>query len=272
MRFWTLCVLAVVASTPVRADQVYLVGGTQLEGKATRRGDRVVIEMGAGQITLSADSVQRIERGQSSVQRYEQLESKLQPGDVQGLLSLADYCRDHDMQAHEKELLRRVLEIDPNHAQARDRLGYVRAGSRWITRDEQLRAQGMVRVDGQWMTAERALEIERLRAATAAAAEQRDRAQAELETKKVELEKSKLELQAEQVKAEHAATAPSSYGMAGYLLPYSYGSAQRCGGRFPCSRPGLAPAPSARPFPIPGVRDPRDPSFPLNGVRNPRSY
>jgi Cu/Ag efflux protein CusF len=273
MRVWTLCPLTLVVvvatcASNVRADQIHLVGGAQLEGKATRHGQQVVIDMGSGQITLSADSVERIERGQSAVQRYEQLESKLKPGDVQGLLSLADFCRDHDMQAREKELLRRVLEVDPDHAQARDRLGYVRAGARWITREEQLRAQGMVRVDGQWMTAERALDIERLRAE---AAQQRDRAQAELETKKVELEKRKIELQTEQVKAEHALLPSNSYGVTGYGLSYGYAPFQTCAhGR--CGGARVAPAPSARPFPIPGVRDPRDTSFPINGVRDPRSY
>jgi hypothetical protein len=265
-----VCVYVLAATA--RADQVHLVGGAQLEGKVTRHGDKIVVEMESGQITLSADGVERIDRGQSSVQHVEELISKLKPGDIQARLSLADYCRDHDMQAREKALLREVLELDTNQAQARARLGYVKAASGWITRDEQLRAQGFVRHDGQWVTQERALELERLRAQSDVAAKERDRAQAELEVKKLELQQRRLELDAQAATAaQNVATPPPqpygyAYGSAGYVSPYGYGSAR---GTFSAPRTS---APATRPFPIPGVRDPRDATWSLPGVRDPRSY
>jgi hypothetical protein len=94
------------AGQRAHADEVHLVGGTQLEGKATRHGDKVVVEMAEGQITLNADGVERIERGRSNVDRYRELADKLKPNDVPARLALADFCRDHDMQAREKEWLR----------------------------------------------------------------------------------------------------------------------------------------------------------------------
>jgi hypothetical protein len=256
-------VLAPVA----RADQVHLVGGAQLDGKATRHGDKVVVEMESGQITLSAEGVERIERGQSSVQRYEELAAKLKPGDVASRLSLADFCRDHDMHAREKELLRQVIELEPDQSQARARLGYVKTAAGWITRDEQLRAQGFVRQAGQWLTPERALELERLRAQSDAAAKERDKAQAELELKKLELQQRKLELEAQTAKAAEPVTAPPIYSYGASWL-YGYGPGYRhAPGGFGAEHVGVT---GARSFPINGVRDPRDNSWPINGVRDPR--
>jgi hypothetical protein len=55
--------------------------------------------------------------------------AQLKPGDVRGLLELADFCRDHGMPARERELLERVIEHAPDHAQGRARLGYVRTSA-----------------------------------------------------------------------------------------------------------------------------------------------
>jgi hypothetical protein len=261
------------AANGVRADQVHLVGGAQLDGKATRHGDKIVVELESGQITLSADSVERIDRGQSTVQRFQELESKLKPGDVQARLALADFCRDHDMRSREQDLLQQVIDLDKDQPQARARLGFVRAGSGWITRDEQQRASGMVRRDGQWVTPERAMELDRLNAQSEQAARDRERAQAELETRKLELQTKKLELENERARAAQAATTPANN--------YGYGYGYGYGGYAPSyrrDRNGVAPTSpnngfSRGPtFPINGVRDPRDNTWSLPGVRNPRSY
>jgi hypothetical protein len=167
-------------ATVARADQVHLVGGSQLEGKATRRGDKVEVETESGLITLSAGDVDRIDRGGSTVQRYEALERQIRSGDVHGLLHLADFCRDHEMKAREREVLARVLEVDGDQAEARARLGYVRTEQGWVTQDEHMRAQGYVHVDGQWVTKERALELARLQSEANAAARQQEQAEAAL--------------------------------------------------------------------------------------------
>jgi len=251
-----------VSAGAASADQVHLVGGAQLDGKATRHGDKVVVEMESGQITLTADGVERIEHTQSSVQRYEELLGKLKPGDVAARLGLADYCRDHDMHAREQELLRQVLELEPNQAQARARLGYVKTDAGWITRAEQLRAQGFVLQDGHWVAPERALELQRLRAESEAASKDRERAQAELDLKKLELQQRKLELDAQAAKP---APPVQAYGY-GAAWGYGYGYAPASAGfGTPHGRGSNGPS-----FPIAGVRDPRDTSWPLNGVRDPR--
>jgi hypothetical protein len=257
---------ALLWAANVHADEVHLVGGTTLDGKATRHGDKVVVEMESGEITLSADSVERIDRKQSAVQRYDTLASKLEPGDIKGRLSLAEFCREHAMTSREKELLQQVLEIDSNQAEARARLGYVKTPSGWISHDENMRSQGFVQRDGQWVTRERALELDRLQAEADAAARDRDAAQAALDNQRAESAARKLEMEMEDERALQPTAAPYGYGYGGYGYGYGYGVIA------PTTRHIGGGSNVGHPFPINGVRDPRSTGWKLNGVRNPRSF
>ena len=50
-------------------------------------------------------------------------------------------------QAYEK-----VLSTAPDDAEAREALGFVQLGGRWLTEEESYRARGFVKVDGEWLT------------------------------------------------------------------------------------------------------------------------
>ena len=207
MRSSLVAAVLLAVAAPVHADRVHLQGGNVIEGKATQHGDTVTVEIDAGAITLPRDSVVKIERAESPVQRFEARYAALAPGDVQGLLELADYCRDHGMPARERELLQKVVEHAPDHAQARARLGYVRSGTAWVTREEHMRAQGMVQHQGQWVTREQALELERLKAETDKASRERDKAQLELKRQELAVEQARAEAEAEASKARAAQAA-----------------------------------------------------------------
>jgi hypothetical protein len=134
----------------VYADQVHLVGGSTIEGKASRKGDKVVIEIESGQIALSASEVAAIEPGPSPVQRFEAMHAKIGARDAGALLALANFCRDHDMKERERLLLLRILDLTPENPEVRARLGYVKSDAGWVKREQQLRDQGLVHYDGRW--------------------------------------------------------------------------------------------------------------------------
>jgi len=95
-----------------RADRTFLVGGTVIEGTATRKGGKVIIEVESGQITLPADTVARIEKSESTVSRYDERYRALAPAAERNV---------NDLQArllHEsrRKDLRRAAGIDA-HAQ-----------------------------------------------------------------------------------------------------------------------------------------------------------
>jgi hypothetical protein len=270
--------ITALASASAHADRVHLVGGNVIEGRATRQGDRVTIELGSGVISVAASDVARIESTDSEIQQFERRAARLAAGDIRGTLELAQFCRDHDMRDRERELLQRVLKLDPDHAEARARLGYVRPESGgWILRDDQMRAQGMVQQDGQWMTPAQRLEIEQARAQTERARHERDQAKAELEAKRVELQRERAASAEESEPPAPASSDPLPamyYGYYGYGYPY--GSAAYVGSRGAHDGAGRdhhgssrrKDAPSAGSAPV----DPRTLPSPIVGVKSPFQY
>jgi hypothetical protein len=250
-----------------RADRVHLTSGEVIEGKATRQGDKVVVQIDSGEVAVPADSVVRIESSTTDLQRVDDMLAKLKPGDTAGLLKIANFCRDHQLPAREQELLQRVLETEPDHAEARARLGFVRDPSgAWIKREDLMRAQGMVQYQGRWVSREEMLELERMAAETAAAQRERDRAEAEARKAQADADRAQQQADEAQAAQQPPAYAYPSYSY-GYVTPYNYSAvpyARFGGGR--CSRggcgapPAFAPPPPQRhaSFPIAGVRDPFD--------------
>ncbi|HMI93862.1 MAG TPA: hypothetical protein VK509_20955 [Polyangiales bacterium] len=270
---WGLAMLVLVAGVaPARADRVHLANGSVIEGKASALGDKVVVEIDSGAITLSRDSVTKIEAGESNVQRVAARYAQLKPGDVRGLLELADFCRDHGMPARERELLQQVIEHAPDHAQARARLGYVRSGAGWITHDEHMRAQGFVLHQGQWLERKQVLELERLHAQAETAAHDRDQARLELERQKLALEQARAEVEASKERAAEAERAAETNNELALVQPYPrYVVWGHRATREPICPSGFVatgrhghckriPAPARRhtPFPIVGAKDPFD--------------
>src|SRR5690606_23890322 len=60
---------------------------------------------------------------------------------VADLLALADWCREHEMADAERAHLEQVLQQQPDHPQARERLGHIRLEGLWITPEAIARAQ-----------------------------------------------------------------------------------------------------------------------------------
>jgi hypothetical protein len=242
------------------ADRVHLVEGAVIEGKVSRHGDKVVIELESGQLTLPAEAVAKIEDGSSPVERFEQLQAEQSKRGVSGLIVLADFCRDHDMRAREQTLLEQVIAAQPEHAEARARLGYVKGEAGWV--------KPVVKDDREFEARDRILERERQRAEAKLADQDRQKAALELETQKVALERQKVELELERERLANAKAA-EELSTTRYVVnsgPYI--------DQHHCHHGACEPARRVRrskPFPIAGVRDPRDTSWPIVGVKDPRS-
>jgi hypothetical protein len=262
-----------LCAAQAQADRVHLSDGAVIEGKATRQGDKVVVELESGAISIPADTVERIENSVSDVQRFEAEFARLAAGDVKARLQLANFCRDHGLRDHEREMLQQIIEIAPDHAEARARLGFVHTEAGWITREQQQRAQGLVQRDGQWLTQQQALELQRLQAQADLAAHERDKAQAELETKRVELASRQTELDrarnnkvADEAARAQAALQAQEFPAPAYVYaPYAPYYAPVYG---PAMRTGYVP------YPPPQVQRSRvrHDSFPIAGVQDPWVY
>lgn len=73
---------------------------------------------------------------------------------VEAQLALAEWCKAEKLLRERDLHLRRVLELEPDHAATRLALGYQRVAGGWFTREELQTKLGYVRYDGRWRTAQ----------------------------------------------------------------------------------------------------------------------
>ena len=224
------------------ADEVHLESGRSIEGKASAQGNKVVIAVESGHIVLSRNDVARIEHATAPLVEAERREAKLAPDDRTGLLQLADFCRDHGLAGKERDLLQRLLRLEPDHEGARRRLGFVRTDHGWEQRRELARREA-----AHHRESERAkLELRQKRA--------------ELALAEAELAREKKAPPARAVEPARAEPAPVAVPTHAPLLvaPYYPGPAAP----FPLhyALPSALPSPPVQ-----------QPAFPINGARDPSS-
>jgi hypothetical protein len=251
------------------ADEVHLQGGSVIEGRASRQGDTVVVRVEAGEIRLPADSVERIQKSASSDDVAQRRRVALGARDVRGRLELAAYCRQHDLRATERALLFEVIALEPDHAEARRLLGFVKTPQGWVDRSSQLEAAREVEREA-WLTRERAREREQAQADA-----ERERALAAREDR---LEAERLHEQRARDDAQRALeqAAVNAYGYGyGYAPPGVWlrsegrGIArgpERCRDGSCQSRP---PASGSQPIWINGLRYPREDRVVLPEMKDP---
>ncbi|MFP4056012.1 MAG: hypothetical protein ACLF0G_04005 [Candidatus Brocadiia bacterium] len=174
-----------------RADVLHMADGTTREGKVVEVNEReVIVEFGQGsvylRVPLPRDQVVRIERkptaGDQLTVEYVKRLAEAMEGGANDWYALGLWCREQRvLNDKAQEAFQRALALDPDHVPAH-------------------RALGHVKLDGSWMTPERAVHL--LAPDLAAAAEQAQKleAQKRLEEAKTELLKARkriAELQAE---------------------------------------------------------------------------
>jgi hypothetical protein len=129
----TACLTAAIC-TVAAADEVRLTNGRTLVGIARHEApNRVVVETGLGDLGFPEDQVQSVEPGRSDVQEYkEKLEALGGCPSAADVFALAQWAQERGLIRYVNGLLVETLELDPNHAEARSLLGYVKYDGLWM--------------------------------------------------------------------------------------------------------------------------------------------
>jgi hypothetical protein len=156
-------VLAVVGCSllcsPARSDTLLLTHGGQITGEI-QNPDQVprttyVLKTPEGAVvTLDRGQVKQVVRRRAVDEEYESVRPRY-PDTVEGQWELAEWCREKGLSSQRRVHLRRVIELDPNHKQARSALGYTWKDGRWSTQEEIMKERGLVLYKGRWMTPQR---------------------------------------------------------------------------------------------------------------------
>lgn len=157
-----LCVA--VFATPAAADIFFLANEGQVQGTWLNKDEtprrQYIIETEPGvQVTLDKAQVVRVERQALAVSEYERVRPDY-PETVEGQWALAEWCKQHKLDAQRRDHLERVIALDGNHYDARRLLGYQLVNQQWKTREQIMAERGYVRDGGRYKTAQQ-IEIER---------------------------------------------------------------------------------------------------------------
>ena len=125
------CVVAV-------ADEVKLTSGRTVTGIARHEEpSRVVVETRFGDLRFPDSEVQAIEPGRTDLhefkERFDGVNACPSAADV---FSLARWAQDRGLVRYVNPLLTRTIEMDPDHAEARQLLGYTRYEGNWMLQSE----------------------------------------------------------------------------------------------------------------------------------------
>ncbi|MBI2192545.1 MAG: hypothetical protein HYU36_11235 [Planctomycetes bacterium] len=147
----TLRFLVLLASAPVLADTVFLKDGTKREGKVVAEKDaEIAFSVGLGEmfveVLIPRASIDRIERAttrnEQLLEEYRDRLARLDDTRAQSWYELGAWC---DQQPYLSRQASRAyetaIELDPDHAAARQKLGFVRYRDEWMPAEKALHAQ-----------------------------------------------------------------------------------------------------------------------------------
>ena len=156
---YSLIVVAVlaVAEFPAcaRGEVFVLATGGEVHGELVNadespRRQYVIRPYEGGQIALAADRVVDVIQQQAAEIAYDRIKSQHEDS-VDGNWMLAEWCRKNQLTLPRKFHLERILQLDPEHSEARRLLGFERSDGEWQTRDEIMQSRGYVKHGGRWI-------------------------------------------------------------------------------------------------------------------------
>lgn len=150
----TLGLLAALAGM-ASGDEVRLRSGARVEGRLVDSpvGDRsrLVLQTEYGSLALDRDRVRRIVEQSPAESEYDRRAPSVSDT-TEAQFALAMWCRDNGHAEGMQRHLRRVLELQPDHEEARTLLGYQRVDGEWMTREDVLASRGLRRWQGDFLT------------------------------------------------------------------------------------------------------------------------
>ena len=161
------CMATIAAAQSAPADQVELSSGSRLDAQVAPAGNEtavsrshVALQSEYGKLVLDRDRVTRAVAETPAEVDYRRRAPSVSDT-VEAQFALANWCRDNGVAAGMRRHLGRVLELDPEHAEARMLLGYQQVDGQWMTRDDVLAARGLVRWKGEYRTPQEVALLER---------------------------------------------------------------------------------------------------------------
>jgi hypothetical protein len=149
----TILALGALSCVFAHADTLILEGGGEVSGHVTGPdGGKYRVETRVGTVWVDAGKVKERKEGESLVETYLEKRKAVSEDDAAGLWTLAEWCGDNDLERFVKEIAQAVVKLEPDHADARKSLGFVKHKGKWITQEMYYGEIGYVLYKGKWMS------------------------------------------------------------------------------------------------------------------------
>ena len=141
------------------ADILVLRNGGRLEGEILKRkelrGEReataYIVRLKSGaRLKIDGREVRKVIADLPAHSQYKKLLVKM-PNTAADHWTMAEWCQKQKLREQRSYHQQQVLQLDPNHEEARRSLGYTRLNGEWGKRDDRMRAQGYELFEGKYM-------------------------------------------------------------------------------------------------------------------------
>jgi hypothetical protein len=154
--FFTLLAILLHPSRPANGDIFELASGGRIEGKLLPSDEAnksmCTIDLAAGgRVTVPRSQITKIDPVLPTEAEYYKL-ARISPDTAEGHWRLAEWCREHKLADDRRRHLERILELDPNHVNARAALGFHQQNGQWMNRGDVMASRGMVLFEGKYVT------------------------------------------------------------------------------------------------------------------------
>ena len=138
MKYILIAYLTVAFCVVATADEVRLTNGRTLTGIASREEScRVLVVTRYGDLRFPESDVQSIEPGRSDLHDYQEKLDALGPCPAAAeVFALAQWARERGLIRYVNGLLTQTIDLEPDHAEARALLGYVRFEGNWMFKSQ----------------------------------------------------------------------------------------------------------------------------------------
>ena len=114
------CLLLLAAVHSAVADEVVLKNGSKLEGAVTEAGNKVIVDVGSGTITVDRSDVVSISRPTDLIREFDYRMESTRPDDADSYYQVYLWAKTQEgLKSRSEKLLRKILEINPNHEPTR---------------------------------------------------------------------------------------------------------------------------------------------------------
>lgn len=150
MKFTLASLLVLGLGSAALADEVQLKNGGVIKGIAREEPGKVQVDTGVGTLTIPADDVCFVRQEDSGPLREygERVAALGRNPTASAVFETALWTKEQHLSQFTSTLLYWTLALDPDHAQARQMLDFVREGDRWIPRQDRDEAR-KTRVESQ---------------------------------------------------------------------------------------------------------------------------